>query len=88
MKRNPDYLLRDVADSHVLVPVGAAVAEFAGMITLNTAGCYLWELLEKDQTVDTLAAALAVRYEVTEAQAKADVERFLQSLEPTAAILP
>ena len=87
MRRNPDYLLRDVADSHVLVPVGAAAAEFAGMITLNPTGCFLWELLETDQTVDSLAAALTARYEVSEAQAKADVERFVDALSPANAIL-
>lgn len=88
MKRNPEYLLRDVADSHVLVPVGTAVSLFAGMITLNPTGCYLWEKLESDQTVDSLTAALLERYQVTEEQARADVEKFLQTLEPTGAILP
>jgi hypothetical protein len=88
MKRNPEYLLRDVADSHVLVPVGAAVSLFAGMITLNPTGCVLWELLAEDQTVEGLTAALLERYEVTEEQARADVEKFLQTLEPTGAILP
>lgn len=87
MIRNPDYLLRDVADSHVLVPVGVAAAEFAGMITLNPTGCYLWELLATEQTVESLAAALAERYDVAEAHATADVERFLETLSPTAAIL-
>ena len=87
MKRNPDFLLRDVADTMVVVPVGAATASFPGMITLNETGAYIWELLETEQTVDTLTAALTERYEVTDEKARADVQAFVNRLIPTGAIL-
>lgn len=87
MKRNPDFLLRDVAGTKVIVPIGAAVTVFPGMITVNETGAYLWELLEAEHTADTLAAALAARYEVLPEQAKADVEAFLAKLQPTGAVV-
>lgn len=87
MKRSADFLLRDVAGTLVIVPVGAAVSEFPGMITMNATGAYLWELLEKEQTVETLADALVARYEVNMETAKADVESFVARLKPTGAVI-
>ena len=87
MKRSNDFLLRDVAGTLVIVPVGAAVSAFPGMITLNATGAYIWELLESEQTVETLADALVARYEVSVETAKADVEAFLARLQPTGALI-
>lgn len=87
MKRNPDFLLREVADTIVVVPVGPATANFPGMITLNATGAYIWELLETEQTVQSLTAALMERYEVAEEKACEDVQRFVDRLIPTGAVL-
>jgi hypothetical protein len=87
MKRNEDFLLRDVAGSLVIVPVGAAVTAFPGMITLNATAAYLWELLETEQTVDTLTAALMNRYDVEETRAREDVVAFVERLKPTGALV-
>lgn len=87
MKRSENFLLRDVAGTLVIVPVGAAVSAFPGMITLNDTAAYLWELLEQEQTVASLAAGLMERYEVDEEKATADVEAFLEKLKPTGAIV-
>lgn len=80
MKRKADFLLRNVADTWVVVPVGAAAADFPGMLTLNDTGRFLWELLEQEQTVESLVCALTQRYEVTADQAAADVHKFLKPL--------
>ena len=87
MKRSEDFLLRDVAGTLVIVPVGQAVTAFPGMITLNATAAYLWELLEQEQTVETLAEGLMQRYEVDEATAKADAVAFVEKLQPTGAIV-
>ena len=87
MKRSTDFLLRDVAGTLVIVPVGAAVSTFPGMITLNATGAYIWELLETEQTVQSLTDALVARYEVEKERAQADVEAFLARLRPTGALV-
>lgn len=86
MKRSSDFLLRDVADTLVIVPVGKATLDFPGMITVNSTGAYLWELLEKPQTMQSLTQAMVDRYEVTEDQAMADVKAFTESLSRVGAI--
>lgn len=81
MKIKDNYMLRKVADCYVVVPIGAAVAEFNGMINLNDVGAFLWQLLETETTFDAVLAAMLEEYEVDEALAKSDLERFIKELE-------
>ncbi len=87
MRRNPDFLVRQVAGKTVLAPVGAAAEKFSGMISINSSGKTLWDLLEQEQTVDSLAQALTEKYEVSIEQAREDVEKFVASLIPTGAVI-
>ena len=87
MKRNPDFILREVAETRLLVPVGAAAVKFAGMVTVNDTSAYLWELLAGEQTPETLTAALIARYDIDEETARRDVERVISSLTEIGAIL-
>ncbi len=80
MTRNESFLLRNIADSWVVVPVGAAAVDFPGMLTLNESGQYLWKLLEQPQTEQSLIEALTRRYEVTAEQAADGVKKFLAPL--------
>lgn len=87
MKQSPDFLLQEVADTIVVVPVGQATVGFGGMITLNPTGAFLWKLLETEQSVESLTQALLDRYDVDPTTARQDVEAFVGKLIPTGAIL-
>ena len=87
MKRSANFLLREVADTQVLVPLGDAAISFPGMVTLNATGAYIWELLEQEQTLQTLADALAQHYAVDPEKALADATAFVEKLIPIGAIL-
>ena len=80
MKIKENFMLRKVADCFVVVPIGAAVAEFNGMINLNEAGAFLWQLMENETTVDAVVAEMLNQYDVDEATAKNDVENFVAQL--------
>lgn len=87
MKQNPNFLLREVADSLVLVPVGEATKAFPGMITMNPTGKFLWELLTEEQTPDSLTEALLERYDVPRETAAKDVAAFLEKLTAATAVI-
>ncbi len=87
MKRNPDFLLREVAGALVIVPVGDAVSVFPGMMTLNPVGAYIWGLLEQEQTLDSLADAMTQEYDVSRETALADAAAFIEKLKSTGAII-
>lgn len=80
MKIKNGFLLRQVADNHVVVPVGSQAVDFRCVITLNEVGAFLWKLLEQDCTTDDLVEALLGEYDVTADIATADVERFVAAL--------
>jgi len=77
MKLKYGYVLREIADSYVVVPVGNGVADFEGIITLNEVGAFLWENLKQDTDEAALLKALTNEYYVDEATAKADIAAFV-----------
>ncbi len=80
MKINENFILRQVADTWVVLPIGAATVDFNGMMTLNDAGALLWQTLEKGSDREGLAAALCGVYDVSRECALADVDAFLEKL--------
>lgn len=80
MKVKEDYLLRNVAGSHIVVPVGEGCLDFSGVITLNEVGAFLWEKLQSDVTEEGLVEALLNEYDVDRATAEADVKEYIEKL--------
>lgn len=80
MKIKEDYLLRNVAGSHIVVPVGEGNLDFSGVITLNDVGAFLWERLQSDTTPEELLSALLAEYDVKSDVAKKDIDEFIVKL--------
>ena len=81
MKIEKEYILREIAGDYIIVPVGAAALEFNGMITVNETGAFLWEKLREGMTREELLHAMLEEYEVSEKEAEADIQEFLQMLQ-------
>ena len=81
MKIREGYVLRQVADHYVVLPVGQASVSFNGMLSLNESGALLWRALENGGDRETLAAALTAEYEVEREQALSDADEFIAALE-------
>ena len=80
MKIKDDFILKKIAGSYVVVPVRKRAVDFSGIIKLTESGAFLWELLEKGAERDELVASLLSEYDVDEATASADADRFINSL--------
>ena len=46
-RRNPEFILREIAGESILVPTGQAALAFNGLASLNASGVFLWGLLER-----------------------------------------
>ena len=77
MKLKENFVLRQVAGTWVVMPVGAATLDFNGMLTLNETGALLWQAIQ--QGTDPVEA-LTAEYDVARDQAAADVEEFIGKL--------
>ena len=58
MKLKEEFVLRQVADVWVVLPVGKTSVDFNGMLTLNESGALLWNTLEQGGDREKLADAL------------------------------
>ena len=80
MKTKENFVLRQVAKTWVVLPVGQSAASFNGMLTLNGSGVLLWKTLEQGASRETLADVLTGNYAVSHEVALADVDAFLAKL--------
>ena len=80
MKINENFVLRQIADTWVVLPLGDTTLDFNGMLTLNETGSFLWKQLEAGCSFDALVDSLLCEYDVSREQAVADVEEFLNKL--------
>lgn len=74
------FSIRTILDEIVAIPTGSGLEHFSGILSLNSVGQFLFELLAEEQTEEMLVAAVLEEYEVDEKTAKADVEDFLAIL--------
>lgn len=80
MKVKGKYILRQVAKTWVVLPLGQTTLDLNGMLTLNETGALLWKALEQGGGQEAMISALTAEYNVSADQAAADVERFLGKL--------
>jgi len=80
MKVKPDFLLSQVADAYVVVPVGHAAVDFGGMISLNETGAFLWKLLSEDVSEADMLAAMLAEYEIDRETAARHIASFVAKL--------
>ena len=87
MKVSGDFIMREIAGEHILVPVGAAAAKFNGLITMNEVGKYIVDLLAEEHTVQELVEKITGEYDVEAQTALTDTEVFLEQLREVGALV-
>ncbi|MBR2213995.1 MAG: PqqD family protein [Eubacterium sp.] len=80
MKIKEGYILRNVAGSFVVVPIGEATLEFNGMMNLNETGAFLFEKMIDGISRDDLIKALTDEYDVDDETAAEDVDAFIEKV--------
>ncbi len=80
MKIKDGFILKQVVDTYVVVPVGDNLVDFAAMISLNETGAFLWDCLKEDITVDGLADKMCGEYNIDKDTALADINEFILTL--------
>ncbi|MBO5743716.1 MAG: PqqD family protein [Clostridia bacterium] len=82
MKIKDGFILREIAGSFVVVPVGQNLVDFSTMITLNETAAFLWNCLSEGASEEELCEKLLSEYEgVTKEDALADIKEIVKILE-------
>ena len=87
MKISEDFVLRQVADTWVVLPLKTDTVDFNGMIRLNGSGAMLWKCLEQGATREELVQSLTSQYEVSREEAALDVDKFIETLNKVGCLL-
>lgn len=80
MKINEEFILRQVADENLLIPVRQAAQTVQGLIALSESGYLLYRKLLEGCSREELVKAILEEYEVEEAVAAEDVDAFLNQM--------
>lgn len=80
MKIKNNFVLRQIVDMWIVLPVDTAAVDFDGMLTLNESGVLLWNALTENCNRQDLANILTSEYNVSTETALADVDEFIERL--------
>lgn len=80
MKLNENYILKNIAGTAVVVPVGDAVKDIKGMITLNGPAEIIWKGLQNGKNIDSIVEEIKAEYDAPEDVIRNDADTFLNKL--------
>ena len=80
MRISDQYMLRQVADEYLVIPVGEAALKVRGLIGLSESGSLLYRRLQEGCTEAELVSALLCEYDVDADTARADTREFLEQM--------
>ena len=74
------FVLREIGDDRLLVPVGESMRDHRGLFPLTGVGADVWRLLEKGSDEDAVVSALEELYDAPRDVLEEDVRAFLDEL--------
>ncbi len=87
-KKQTKFVNRKIAGEMVLVPIRHNVGDLACIYNLNEVGSRIWELIDEKTTAGQIRDKIVEEYEITAAEAEADLDEFLNTLIHINAVSP
>ena len=86
MKLKNDFMVTELGDERILVPVGQAGMELRGVIRLNHTAAFIIDCLKENTEMEKIADALTGEYEVDRQTAEIHVKNLLDQLRELGAL--
>ena len=74
------FMLREIVDQWVVVPLGERVVSFNEIMTLSESGALLWKMLEQGSNEKALVDAILKEYAIDNETALGDIREFIAGL--------
>ena len=87
LQRADDFIVREIAEELILVPVAKTRADLSAVLVLEGIGRHVWELLATYDSEEDLLQALVSEYDVEPDIAAADLRSFLDELRELGALV-
>ena len=88
MKLNGTFMIREIADEVLAIPIGETALTLNEMIVLNSVSKVIWECLEKDTSEEEILLAVTEKFEVDVEEAREDIAEILAELFRQKLIIP
>lgn len=80
MKLCGEFIVRQVMDNIVAIPVGQTALRLNGMILLNDVSKVIWECLEQGTDLENIVKAVTDAFDVSADEARTDITEFCDKL--------
>ncbi len=80
MKIKENFVLKQVAGKHIVVPILEEAVNFNGILTLNDTSAFLFNLMKTEISMDALVDEVIKHYEIDDKTAKRDITSFVEIL--------
>ena len=80
MKLNCEFIVNEIADSFVAVPMGGNATDNNCIIKVNDVGAAILECLKEDTSIEAIADVLCTKFEGTREEAVATTTEFIENL--------
>ena len=77
MKIKDGFMLRQFGEDYIVVAVGDDAEDFNKLITLNSVGAYIYNLLNNDMTYEEIVFAVLDKYDADRKTVENDINIFL-----------
>ena len=77
MKSKDGFMLRQFGEDYIVVAVGDDAEDFNKLITLNSVGAYIYNLLNNDMTYEEIVSAVLDKYDADRKTVENDINIFL-----------
>ncbi len=79
-KKKNRFVVREMGNELILVPLTGKVAKMNEMFTMNETGKFIWENIEETTTTDDIVQLLTENFDVDEKIARRDTENFVERI--------
>lgn len=80
MQLQGEFVVRQVMDNIVAIPVGQTALRLNGMILLNDVSKVIWDCLEQGADLEHVVTAVTDAFEIGPEEARADILEFCDKL--------
>lgn len=80
MKLRGEFVVRQVMDNIVAIPVGQTALQLNGMILLNDVSKLIWDCLEQGTNLESIVKVVTAAFDVSTDEAEADISEFCDKL--------
>ena len=80
MKIIKEFVSREIIGEYILVPTGTTAQEFNGLITINATAKFIWDNIEKAESLEQLVQMVLDEFEIDEERATIDTQNYVMQL--------